>query len=198
MNADLLIPLKSALQISNCCVSLSDLLFILTSVFVWLYTCGLQKGQGILLKWQSRPIFQLISGNRKQVFFHGHFKHLISIKTTACCCKIEEPCRLLCLFSEEWCQGYPSGGLFIMVNSQQLAQTTLPPVVLPWGRNAKAEPMPAPLWVNLFQTNKPCQGREGGLSSWMNLPIDKGCAVFGGWSGSPLQCLVWCPRRGWC
>lgn len=38
---------------------------------------------------------------------------------------------------------------------------------------------------------------EGGLSSWMNLPIDKGRAVFSGWSGLLLRCLVWCPWHGW-
>lgn len=46
-----------------------------------------------------------------------------------------------------------------MVNSQHLALTTLPPVALPWRRNAKAEPMPAPLRVNLCQTRKSCLGR---------------------------------------
>lgn len=37
---------------------------------------------------------------------------------------------------------------------------TVPLVALPWRRNAKAEMMPAPLWVNVFQTHKSCLGRE--------------------------------------
>lgn len=48
--------------------------------------------------------------------------------------------------------------------------------------------IPAHLWVNLLQTNKPCQG--SGLLNRINLPAYKACVISTGWRGLPWMCIV--------
>lgn len=57
--------------------------------------------------------------------------------------------------------------------------------------------IPAHLWVNLLQTNKPCQG--SGLLNRINLPAYKACVISTGWRGLPWMCIVKSSWHGlWC